>query len=455
MRYWIIAGSVILAVTVLYLAWYLFSAGQSVQAAKAARGAIREFVDERGKTRLPHVHLVSMPFPARIEEISLAENEPVKAGQVVARVKEEDLANEVAEAQAVVDRLAASIAENDDVRVEESSHTQAVKFVESMGKTVEAALNRVRAGERKEQYASKFLTDVEKLVVTGAKTRDDLERAKVAWVEADVNYQQDRLVGEAMTSIQAATALLPRMVRDYISKKDLTRAVLEKQKSEAEARLRQVTTRKERGEMKSPVDGVVLHRLVTDEQFLAAGTALVEIGRLEELEIETDVLSEDVVRIERGQQVEIYGPAVGKNVGQGASGTVERIYPAGFTKVSSLGVEQQRVKVIVRFAEGALDELRRERHLGVDYRVRVRIFTAEKNDALLVPRSALFRGADGGWQVFAISRGRAARRPVEVGLMNDEQAEITAGVSDSDLVVLAPETNLGDGSRVKAVLREK
>lgn len=454
MKISLILAAVLVALLVAYFGLSAMFSGQPAQGAKAGLGSIREFVDERGKTRLPHIHTITMPYAGRVEEIALRENEPVEVGQVVARIKSADLANEVAEAKAVVDRLEASIAENDDVRVEESTHAQALKFVESMDKTVEAAVARTRAGERREQYAARYLADTEKLVPSGARTRDDLEKAKVSWVEADVNYQQDRLVAEAMTSIQAATALLPRMVRDYISKKGLTRAVLEKQKSEAEAQLRQVMTRQQRGEMKSPVKGVVLHRFITDEQFLSAGTSLLEIGRLDELEVEVEVLSEDVVRIQPGQAVEIYGPAIGENVGQGPAGVVDRIFPAGFTKVSSLGVEQQRVKVIIRFGDGVLDKLRRERNLGVDYRVRVRIFTADKSNALLVPRSALFRGADGGWQLFAVRRGRATLRPVEVGLLNDELAEITSGLSAEEVVLLAPDTNLREGSRVKVLLRD-
>jgi HlyD family secretion protein len=133
---------------------------------------------------------------------------------------------------------------------------------------------------------------------------------------------------------------------------------------------------------------------------------------------------------------------------------VHRIYPAGFTKVSSLGVEQQRVNVIVRFAEGVLEKLREQRDLGVDYRVRVRIFTEHKSDALLVPRTALFRGADGGWEVFVVRDRRAKLQPVEVGLMNDERVEIISGLQQGEIVVLAPESSLIDGTRVKPILRE-
>jgi len=117
-------------------------------------------------------------------------------------------------------------------------------------------------------------------------------------------------------------------------------------------------------------------------------------------------------------------------------------------KVSSLGVEQQRVKVIVRFAGDELKRLLADGRLGVGYRVRVRIFTADKSQALLIPRSALFRAADNSWQVFVVRGGAARLQIVQVGLMNDEQAEITGGLTDGEPVVLAPESTLSDGTRV-------
>jgi HlyD family secretion protein len=209
--------------------------------------------------------------------------------------------------------------------------------------------------------------------------------------------------------------------------------------------------------MTSPVDGVVLERLQTDERMVAAGTVLLEIGDLKELEVEVDVLSQEVVKVKLGQPAEVFGPAIGDRP---LRGKVKNIYPAGFTKVSSLGVEQQRVKVIVAFDD---DDQRRlierrtagEWDLGVDYRVRVRIITDQRSGALVIPRSALCRGADGQWQVFVIRDGVTRLQPIEVGLMNDEQVEVQSGVGVDELLVLAPETNLADGTKVKPVERSR
>jgi HlyD family secretion protein len=159
-----------------------------------------------------------------------------------------------------------------------------------------------------------------------------------------------------------------------------------------------------------------------------------------------------VVNVKPGDEVDIYGPAIGQPA---AKGVVTRIFPAGFTKVSSLGVEQQRVKVIVKMTDDDLRRLLQDRGLGVDYRVRIKIYTAQKSQALVVPRSALFRGGDGQWQVFAVRDGRAQLLNVDVGLMNDNRVEVSSKLQEGDTVILAPEMGLEEGQRVEALVQEE
>ncbi|MDA1051968.1 MAG: HlyD family efflux transporter periplasmic adaptor subunit [Planctomycetota bacterium] len=448
MNRWSFVGLLVVVVGGALATYFSMSSGLPVQTAKVTRGPIREFVDERGKTRLPEDHLVTMPFAGRVEAIDLIEGQAVTAGQIVARISATDSDQEVAEAKAAVDRLEASLVENDDATVEQSTREQAELFVESMIATVAAAEARKIAGKSRLDYSEIFVGRTRKLAETGAETQDDLDKAELSYVESQIDYRTDVLTVEALKSMQAATKLLPRIVTEQISKKSLSGAVIRQQKQEAEARLRQALTRQERSAMKSPVDGVILERAITNEQYLAAGATLLRIGRLEQLEIEADVLSEDVVQIRPRDPVEIYGPAVGATAGHGVAGSVDRIYPSGFMKISSLGVEQQRVTIVVRFADGVLGQLRAAREIGVDYRVRVRVFTEERADALLVPRSAIFRSVDNGWEVFAVRRNRAEKQAVEVGLMNDESVEIISGLAAGDAVILAPESNLEVGTRV-------
>jgi HlyD family secretion protein len=454
MRILLIVAGVAVAAAVAWLAVVNLSGGLPVEAAAVRRGDIREFVDDEGKTRLPESHLITMPYTGRLAEIELAEGAEVTQGQLVAQIVPADQELAVELAQAALDRAEAAIAENDDVSVEATGLRQTEKFVESMDHTVEAAAARVQSGKAKRDYAESNLARIRDLAARDERnvTPEQMDQAELRQVESDVDYQQDVLVHSALLAMKAATDLTPTAVQQYIERKDLTGEVLRKERAQAEFRLQEAERDAERGRMVSPVNGVVLVRHEYNERHLAAGTVLLEIGRLEDLEIEADLLSQDVVAVEEGDRVEVYGPAIGPEPVQA---TVARIYPKGFTKVSSLGVEQQRVKVIMRLEPDVLARLRTERRLGVDYRVNVRIITDERQGALVVPRSALFRGAGGHWQVFAVRSGRARLAEVTVGLLNDEWAEVTEGLAEGDTVVLAPETELGDGARVAPVLRQE
>lgn len=440
---WIIVS--VLVIGGLIAVFAVSGGGVPVDTAKATQGSIREFVDERGKTRLPQTYLITMPSNGHVEGIHLTAATPVKKGETVARMVPIDLKLTVEQNEAEVRRLEAAIKENATTNVEETALQQAVHFVESMHKTVQAAATRVTAGEAKVEYSKKHYKRIADLAEKGAAPKDELDKVTYEKIASLVDYRQDKLVHLATVAIDAATDLIPTMIKQQIANKGLAVEVLKEQKAAAETRLEQARQDQKRGTMVSPVNGVVLERFIDVPQFLPAGTSLLEIGRLEDLEVEADILSLNVVEVKIGDQVEVYGPAIGTKP---ALGTVTKVYPAGFTKISSLGVEQQRVKVIVHFEKEELQRLLVDRHLGVGYRVRVRVITAEKEDAVVVPRSALFRGSGSQWQLFVVRDGRAYIQDVTIGLMNDRHAEVLEGVKPGEPVIVAPETSLVDGTKV-------
>lgn len=452
MNRWVIVfvfGALVLVGGAAY--WHV-TAGVPVQTARVQRGEMQEYVDERGKTRLPRVYDVTMPFAGRIEQIALSEGDAVETGQIVAQVITSDLTNEVAEALAVVDRLQAAIEEKEDHSVERRTYEQTEKIVKSMMDAAAAAAAQPAASLKRSAYARSLLERTRELYRKNARTEEELELAELESLESEVKYQQAVLVSKSMQFISAATELLPKIIEEYIAHKALGSVVLKKQKAEAEARLERMLVRLERGTMRSPVEGVVLAKTIDNERFVAAGTVLLRLGRLSDLEVEADILSRDATRIRERAVVSVYGLATGSDTDHSVWGVVHRVYPQAFTKISSLGVEQQRVKVIVRLAAAELQRMR-DVGVGADYRVRVRVFTDQRTDVLLVPRSAMFRSADGGWQVFAVDNGVARLRDVTIGLMNDQNVEITGGLKQGELVILAPENDLVDGARVKATTK--
>ena len=154
--------------------------------------------------------------------------------------------------------------------------------------------------------------------------------------------------------------------------------------------------------------------------------------------------------IRQGQEVQIYSPNLPDFE---MTGRVQRVYPQGFTKLSSLGVEQQRVKVVIAFAEGELGGLLESNQtLGSGYRLRVRIITANSPDAVQVPRSSVFQAPDGSWQLLAVKNGVVETTTVELGLINDEQVEIVSGVEPGDQVVAVPDNSMKTGDPIVPIV---
>ena len=451
MKSWMIVLTLVVVLALGGLAYSMLADGTPVESAVAKRGPIAEFVSERGKTRLPKTYLITMPYAARIEAINIREGDKVSEGQVVARVVPRDLELELKVATESVNRLKAAVLEKQDVSVETTLYKQTLNYEAAMEKTVDAARDRRRASEAKLQYAEERLQNVEAALRANpnAITPDEYQSTRVRKIEADVDRTQDEFIVAISEALYRATDMADVLVTNYITRKTgPEKAVLEEELNEAQARLEQVEQKVSRGEMTSPVTGLVLERKVDNERYLPGGEVLLEIGDLRSMEIEAEILTQDAVHIHSGNEVEIYGPSIGP---EPVRGVISQIYPAGFTKVSSLGVEQQRVRVIVALPSQVLEPLIDKRGLGVNYRVRVKIFTAEKADALTIPRSALFRGHAGDWQVFAVRDGHAQLQNVEVGLMNDETVEIISGIEEGTPVVLAPETSLADGDKVSLV----
>ncbi len=193
-------------------------------------------------------------------------------------------------------------------------------------------------------------------------------------------------------------------------------------------------------EIKAPASGHVLSIANRSARLVQPGEPLLEIGEPGDLEIEADLLSSDTVRIAPGAAayVERWG-------GPPLAARVRRIDPAAFTKVSALGIEEQRVRVYLDF-EGQAGDIDA---LGDNFRVYVRIVEWLGEDVLQVPISALFRNGD-AWAVFRVEEMRARLAPVEIGRRNDRSAEILAGLSEGEMVVTYPGDRVAAGTSVVA-----
>ncbi|MBM3998003.1 MAG: HlyD family efflux transporter periplasmic adaptor subunit [Planctomycetes bacterium] len=432
-----------------FVVWRSFRAAPiDVFVERVSAAPIRAYLDERGTTRVPRRIVIAMPYDGRAERIELEVGDEVREGQELARLVPRDGELELAAAEAVVARLRASLAENADVSLESTALTQTDVMISAMKAMAAAAAEQKRSMDAWMRYYQANAERTAALAQTEAESRDALELAETNREASRSDLDRQTKNVEYQNFMVQAIELAPRMIRDYLGRKRLRGDVIRQELAEAEVKCDQARVRVERAAVRSPIDGVVLRRAVDGERYLASGAELLVLGDLGELEVESEMLTQEAARVRAGDPAEIYGPAVGRDAGKGFDGRVLRVEPEGFTKVSSLGVEEQRTRVIA-VCDGLAERPADRGRLGAGFRVRLRVFTASRDAALAVPRSALFRDDAGGWALFVAREGRARRCSVEIGIMNDESVEITRGIDAGELVVVAPESALVDGARVR------
>jgi HlyD family secretion protein len=365
-----------------------------VESAAVTRGSLAVTVDEDGETRVRDRFVIAAPVPGRLTRIRLDEGDGVIAGDVVATMNPLPLdPRSEAEASARLDAAEAAKREA-DARVE-----QARAGLEQARREVARARELARGGTiSKEERERSELQET-----TRAK---ELEAALFAARAADHNVEAARAA-----LLAPGTSANPAMCGDG------TEGCLE---------------------IRAPVNGRVLRVLEESERVVNVGTPLLEVGDPSALEIVVDVLSTDAVKVRPGATV----PVEDWGEERPLRAHVRSIEPSGFTKVSALGVEEQRVNVIADFDEnpGAL---------GDGYRLEARIVVWQGDDLLKVPTSALFRRA-AEWNVFVIEDGRARRHTVTVGHGNATDYEVKSGLSAGDLVILHPSDLIEDGTRVRS-----
>jgi HlyD family secretion protein len=363
-----------------------------VEAGSVSRGALVVTVDEEGQTRVRDRFVVSAPVFGRVLRIELEPGDTVTRGQIVARVR--------AEAPPLLDAR---------------SRAEAQAAVES----ARATLGRARAEEQRARAAL-------------AQARRELGRVRELAAGGLITAQEvDAREAEAAVAEEAANAAAFAV---RASSSDLQRAEARLAPPAADTSGRVVT-------VTSPASGVVLRRVRESESVVPAGDPLLEIGDPRQLEIVSDLLSTDAVRVRAGARaiVDQWGGS------RPLDARVRRIEPAGFMKISALGVEEQRVNVILDF----VDPAEAWTALGDAYRVEVRIVVWEADAVLKVPTSALFREA-GEWAVYVIEGDRARRTIVQVGHQTGQEAEVTSGLAEGTRVILHPGDTLEDGVRIEA-----
>ena len=399
-----VAGAIILG---------LRPAAVEADLAKVVRGEIRETVDQDGKTRLRERYTLSAPLAGRLLRIELDPGDEVKAGEtLVASIEPRD--PELLDARAVLQAEA-------NVKAAEARLERTTPLLDEAAANLEFAeadLNRAQQA-RRQSANSVTMNEIE--------NKEMLRRSRAALVRAAEHAHEVAKFELA----QAQAALLRSRPTDA--------GVTDGNGDEPAPYPQQDP--QPHFEIQAPINGRVLRVFRESSGVVQAGEPLLEIGDPLDLEVEIDVLSRDAVKVKPGAPVllEEWGGDRSLN------GEVRLVEPSGFTKISTLGVEEQRVNVIVDL----VDPPQKRETLGDGFRVEARIVIAEADDVLKVPTSALFRVGD-EWAVFRVEDGVARQREVKLGLENGLEAEVQEGLAEGDEVVTHPGDNVVDGRAVKA-----
>ena len=367
-----------------------------VDVAKVVKAPLLVTIDDEGETRIRDIYMVAAPISGELQRINLDPGDPVVAGQtVVARIMP---------------------AQPDFLNPRSEAETRAQ--IRSLEASLESSAARVAQAQADSALSAANFERTAALYERGFATRSSYDAARAARDSSAARLAESKGAREAAQfELRAARARLMVPTKGGSGGKAL--------------------------DIRSPESGSVLRVVQESETAIVAGSTILELGDPDDIEIVTDLLSSDAVKIQAGSDVLIDHWGGDKPL----QGRVRRIEPYGFTKVSALGVEEQRVNVIIDF----VDPLSAHKALGHGYRVIVRIAEWSGKDVLQVPISALFRDK-GQWSVFVMRDGKAILVPVRVGRMNDERAQILEGLEAGMSVILHPSEKIDDGTSVR--LRE-
>ena len=380
------------------LVWALWPAPAPVSVVTATRGPFVEYVEEEGRTDLRSPYAIRAPISGYLRRVVWEVGDEVEAG-------------------AVLFQLESLPAPALDARTRE----QAQQTVDAAKARVEATEAEWRVRQADRSLAERELARGQSLFEQQLITEAEFDRFQVA---------KDR----AVSAEQSARSALDVATFEWRNAKAVL-SVEEGRRGDEQQRVLEVA---------APFDGHVLSRLRWDEGPIQAGEPVLELGDLRQLEVRVDLLSMDAVRVSEGMRVELtrWGGE------QDLPARVRRVEPSGIMRLSALGVEEQRVPVLVQF-ESPREEWA---SLGKGFRVEARFILWESDDVMQIPVSALFREGD-EWSVFVVDEGRARLRTVEPGRRSRLWSQVLEGLDEGEMVVIHPGDHIRDGSRVDPDVR--
>lgn len=398
------------------------------------RGEIVESFAEKAETRLSQEYPVQVPVSGHVGRVNFKPGDPVRRGQVLAQFDRFDQRSSLLQAQAHLSEAEHDLNLLGDVGVERQAAAEAGAQLGAVRQRQGALQAQLREAEARWQQARSDLKRWRTMLDKDLMPQRDFEHARLNERTALETVRRLRQELLAQGQDQAAAGSRLARLREEESRRLAQAPVLQQRVLQAQQEQARAEHALSRAEIRSPIDGVVLKRYEAGPRDLTAGSPLLLLGNLRDLEVVCQVLTADAVRVSKGTPVSLEAS------GKAWKGRVARVEPAGFTKLSSLGIEQQRVNVLIGM-EGA--------GLGVGYQLQARFLVRSHSGVLLIDRFSALQSAEGGKLVWKVEGDRLHSQPIEVGLASETQLEVVKGLSESDRIVAVPDATMVEGMKVR------
>lgn len=417
MKRWII---ILIAIAAAITA-YNFGSAAAVSTEAVKRGNIRELIELEGRVELDKSDKIYARLEGFIDEINADEGDEVSKGFKLMQLSVEDVNFAISKAEA--------------------SYKAAFAQLESLKKSIkpehveltEAELEQARAMEKAafSDYSNKQYNyeNIKVLYNNGAVSEKEMKDAETLLDASEGSFRNaEQMVRIAQYNLD--------IIEDGVSKENIRAA--EAGVEAAKAQLDELVKNKGKTTVCSPIKGIVLSKEVEKDQAVMPGMFMYEIGDYDSAYIRADVLVDDIAKISKGQKAIISGDIL-ENVE--IQGEVYYIAPKAESRISSLGIEQQRIEIRINFNNDALN-------LKPGYTMDVDIALREKQDTLYVPDKSVF-AMDGKDAVFVVKNNKLELRSIETGIENDDNIEVISGITEGESVVFDPDSELKPGKRVK------
>ncbi|WP_069649912.1 efflux RND transporter periplasmic adaptor subunit [Caloranaerobacter ferrireducens] len=407
----LIIGVIIILVISAFVIANSIGKAKEAEVYKVSKGDIVEYIDETAQVKSESDRMIYSKIMGDVDEIKVEVGDRVKKGDILVIINTDNIELEIKSLKARLEALKAT-------------YKEAVK--EPDKELINQAEARVRSAKILLDEAMRNYENSKKLYESGAISFDQYKTAL-----DNLNLQKESLQIAENELEQIKKGVSSNIKEQYLA-----------QIRELEYQIDKLYRTRDDYFIKSPVDGMILDLNIKEGDYLQIGTPVLEIGDNEDIYLQADVLVDEIDKINKDTQVIVYSDELNIN----GSGKVKKIYPKAFSKISDLGIEQKRVKVDI-------DLLTKIPTLKVGYEVDVKFVADKRQNVIVVPESAVF-DFEGEDYVYVVEEDTAKLRKVNLGLKNDDVVEVISGLKEGDLVILSPDKEIKEGTKIKQIRKE-